>query len=166
MNVMSDERGFLHIYLMGMFAIGCVIMFAIMLGTFASARQNAVTAYSWLIEAGDFTANEAAMNGITSANYQTASEVETYFENSYSGITQTRQSGSDFTPAAGSPFPGPIILTSFTQYSQGEALPNNEGTANEDGFLVSMNVPVLSVVFPYVGQEPEIIVPMSYYIAL
>lgn len=164
MNIMSDEQGFLHIYLMGMFAIGCVIIFAMLLATIAGARNNAVATYSWFIEASDFTTNEAVMSGITSANYQTASEVETFFENSFSGMTQTSFSGNEFTPAAGSSFPGPITLTDFTPYSQGSGLPNG-AIAGADGFWISIKAPVLAVVFPFAGLE-SLNVPMAYYAIL
>lgn len=76
---LRDERGFVHIYLMGLFSMVCVIILAMMLATFAGARKNAVAAYSWLTEAADFAAHTAVMNGVTAADYEDAPQVETYF---------------------------------------------------------------------------------------
>ena len=164
---LRDERGFVHIYLMGLFSMVCVIVLAMMLATFAGARKNAVAAYAWFTEAADFAAHTAVINGVTAANYEDAPQVETYFTDSFSGITQTCFSGGEFVPGAGSPFLVPIAFNEsggFTPYNQGDTLPDGS-TAGADGFLINVTVPVFVGSFPFVGQQ-SINVPMSYYAEL
>ena len=163
MQIIRDERGFLHIYLLSIFATGCVVFFFMMLATFAGVMKNATATYSWLEEAGDFTAHTADANDLVSSSYEDVSQVETVFENNFGGMTNTNFSGSSFNPATGSPFPAPVDLTAFEYYSQGEQLPDGS-TAGEAGYWISVSVPILVAKFPY--YDLPITIQMHYYAEL
>jgi hypothetical protein len=127
-------------------------------------RKNAVAAYSWFEEAGDFATYTAAIDGVSTASDDTTPQVRGYFDTLFSGITQTTANGNEYDPAAGSPFKGPIELTGFTPYNQGATLPNGS-QANADGYWISATVPVFVGTVPFVGLQ-TVNVPMSYYAQL
>jgi hypothetical protein len=164
MQLVNDERGFLDIYLMGIFLIGSIIMFSVLLATAAVCRQNAIASYSCFTEAADFAIHTAMMNDIYAANDEDSSQVETYFTDSFDNVAQTTYSDNAFTPQSGSPFPGNIQMNTLAPYSQGSALPNGT-TASEDGFWISLSVPVLVGNVPLVGQT-SVPVTMNYFAEL
>jgi hypothetical protein len=164
MNVIQDERGFLDVYLLGIFFIFATILLAILLATAAGARKNAVASYSWFTEAADYAAHTAAMNGLTTANNENAPYVEQYFNDSFASITQTSNSGNEFEPQGGSPLQGNIQITGFTPYGAGSVLPNG-ASAKADGYWISITVPVLSANLPFIGNQ-NVNVPMGYFAEL
>jgi hypothetical protein len=163
-NIVDDERGFLDLYILCLFSIGCIIIFSMMLATFAGAKKNATAAYSWFTEASDYTAHTAVMNGITTANDENSPYVRQYFDGAFTGITQTTANGNEYDPQTGSPFLEPVELTGFTPYQQGDILPNGN-TAGVDGYWIAITVPVFVGTFPFAGQQ-SINVPMGYFAEL
>jgi len=133
---LNDERGFLHIFLLCIMTIFLVVIFGMMMATFAGAEKEASTTYSWLIEAGDYAAHTAVMNGMTTANDENAPYVEQYFNTAFSNITQNTVSWT---------------LTSFTPSGQ--------------GYQIAISAPVFVGSFPLIGQQ-NINVPMSYFAEL
>jgi len=164
MQLLNDERGFLGIYLTGLFLIGAVIIFSVLLTIAAVCRQNALASYSYFTEAADFAMHTAVMNGYSAANDEDAPQVETYFTDSFSSVAHTSYCCNLFTPQPGSPFPGTIQINSFAPYSQGGSLPN--GTlARADGFWISLNIPVSVGNVPLV-EQPNYPITMNYYAEL
>ena len=164
MDIIHDERGFLDLYLLGILIIFATLLLSVLLALACGARKNAVASYGWFTEAADYAAHTAVLNGITAANDENAPYVEQYFDDSFSGITQTSYSGNEFTPQAGSPFKGNIQINSFTPYNAGATLPDST-RAGADGYWISIEVPVLVATVPYAGPQ-SVGVPMSYFAEL
>jgi hypothetical protein len=148
-----DERGFLDIYILTVFAVFVVILFGLLGATIVTVRKNAVATYMYLHEAGEFAVRSANMNGIiTDTTSQDAAlpQVEQYFEAGFSSLTNTTFSSGGF---AGSSYPGPIDLDPIAPESVGDSLPDGS-TASQPGYLISINVPVLNEAkLPLIGKE-------------
>ncbi len=163
-----DERGFLDIYMLTIFAVFVVIVFGMLGATIVAVRKNAVETYRYLHEAGEFAVRSANMGGIiTDTTSQDAAlpQVEQYFEAGFSSLTSTTLISDEFT---GSPYPGPIDLDPIVPESVGDSLPDGS-TAGQPGYLISLNVPVLNEAkLPLIGTEftGNLYVPMWYFATL
>jgi hypothetical protein len=145
MRPINDERGFLDIYLMGIFTIGVIIVFSVLLTAAAICRQNAVASYSCFTEVADFATRTAVMNGYTGAT--DAPQVGLYFKDSFTGA-------GTFNPNSG-----------CVWCAQGTPLPNGT-TSRADGYLFTLSaVPVLIGNIPLIGPV-TVPITMSYYAEL
>ena len=101
-----DERGFLDIYMLTIFAVFVVIVFGMLGATIVAVRKNAVATYMYLHEAGEFAVRSANMGGIitdTTSQDTALPQVEQYFEAGFSSLTSTTLISDEFT---GSLIPG------------------------------------------------------------
>jgi hypothetical protein len=148
-----DERGFLDIYILTIFAVFVVILFGLLGATIVAVRKNAVETYMYLHEAGEFAVRSANMGGIiTDTTSQDAAlpQVEQDFEAGFGSLTNTTFISDEF---AGSLYPGPITLNYIDSESTGDSLPDGS-TASQPGYLISINVPVLNEAkLPLIGKE-------------
>jgi hypothetical protein len=163
-----DERGFLDIYLLTIFAVFVVIVFGLLGATIVTVRKNAVETYMYLHEAGEFAVRSANMSGIiTDTTSQDAAlpQVEQYFEAGFSSLTNTTYTSDEFS---GSRYPGAITLNYLDSESAGDSLPDGS-TASQPGYLIGIDVPVLNEAkLPLIGQEftGNLDVPMWYFATL
>ncbi len=163
-----DERGFLDIYILTIFAVFVVIVFGMLGATIVAVRKNAVETYMYLHEAGEFAVRSANMSGIiTDKTSQDAvlPQVEQYFEAGFGSLTNTTFTSNEF---AGSSYPGPITLNYIDSESTGDSLPDGS-TASQPGYLIGINVPVLNEAnLPLIGKEftGNLDVPMWYFATL
>jgi|GEM_PF-1787054 hypothetical protein len=163
-----DERGFLDIYILTIFAVFVVIVFGLLGATIVAVRKNAVETYMYLHEAGEFAVRSANMGGIiTDTTSQDAAlpQVEQYFEAGFSSLTNTTFTSDEF---AGSSYPGPITLNYIDSESAGNSLPDGS-TASQPGYLIGISVPALNEAkLPLIGKEftGNLDVPMWYFATL
>ena len=163
-----DERGFLDIYILTIFAVFVVIVFGLFRATILAVRKNAVDTYMYLHEAGEFAVRSANMGGIiTDTTSQDAAlpQVEQYFEAGFSSLTNTTFTSDEF---AGSSYPGPITLNYIDSESAGNSLPDGS-TASQPGYLIGISVPALNEAkLPLIGKEftGNLDVPMWYFATL
>jgi hypothetical protein len=148
-----NERGFLDIYILTIFALFVVILFGLLGATIVAVRKNAVETFMYLHEAGEFAVRSANMSGIiTDATSQDAAlpRVEQYFEAGFSNLTNTTFAGDQF---AGATYPGPISLGYIDPESAGDHLPDGSMTS-QPGYLIGIDVPVLNEAkLPLIGKE-------------
>ena len=146
-----------------LFAIFLVIAIGVLSATAVSARKNAVATYMWLGEAGDYAARCVEMSGLADSSSANAGYARQYFDAGFSNITETAGSGDEYVPREGSPYPAPIRLTEFEPVNPGDQVPG--GAADQQGYLIAVEAPVLSVSLPLIGSQ-SIEVPMKYYAVL
>jgi len=148
-----DERGFLDIYILTIFAVFVVIVFGMLGATIVAVRKNAVATYMCLHEAGNFAVQSANMGGIindTTSQDTALPQVEQYFEAGFESLTNTSFSSDQFT---GPPYPGPIVLNSIVPVNTGDSLPDGD-VAGKPGYLFSISAPVLNEAnLPLIGKE-------------
>lgn len=161
--LLQNNGGFMDVYLLTMFIILNLIIFAVLGATAFAARKNAVATYMWLGEAMDCAVQAANMEGTFDNSPIHTDLVRQYFDAVFSDMTGTSASGDSFTPLSGSPYPGPIRLTEFTPVNVGDPVPG--GSARQPGYLVSVVVPVLDIKLPLIGHQ-YLEVPMRYFSVL
>ncbi|MGI9951355.1 hypothetical protein V3F56_03250 [Moorellaceae bacterium AZ2] len=154
-----DQRGFLEVYMLVIFAVMALTVFAVLSGIAFGAKKNADVVYQMLGEAVDFAGRAASMD--VGGNLQSAEHLaRQYFVAAFSRMTGTTFNGTNFVPSGSSPIKAPATLVEFRYVRPGEAVPG--GTARQPGFMATVNVPVLVGNVPFIGPQ-FLDVRMRYY---
>jgi hypothetical protein len=159
-NLLNREEGFITIPLLTIMFVIIFAVFAVLSGVAFGARKTAVATYQWFGEAMDFAAYAANREGVINNTSINADKGRKYFEVAFARMTNTTLRGSSFYPQGASPYPGPIVLNSFTLVLPGMPVPY--GIAREPGFMATISVPVWGGNLPFVGTQ-YLSVPMRYF---
>ncbi|MBE3582129.1 MAG: hypothetical protein IMW96_10960 [Thermoanaerobacteraceae bacterium] len=156
---LKDQRGFLEVYMLVIFAVMALSAFAVLSGIAFGAKKNADAVYQMLGEAVDFAGRAASID--VGGDLESAEPfARQYFIVAFSRMTGTTFSGTSFVPSGSSPIKAPAVLQEFRYVRPGEAVPG--GTARQPGFMATVNVPVLWGDVPFIGPQ-FIDVRMRYY---
>lgn len=159
-NLLNQEEGFITIPLLTIMFVIIFAVFAVLSGVAFGARKTAVATYQWFGEAMDFAAYAANKEGVINNTPINADKGRRYFEVAFARMTNTTLRGSSFYPQGASPYPGPIVLNSFTLVQPGMPVPY--GIAREPGFMATINVPVWGGNLPFIGTQ-YLSVHMRYF---
>lgn len=148
--MLRDQRGFLEVYLLVLFAVMALSAFAVLAGIVFGAKKNADVVYQILGEAIDFAGRAASRD--TGGNFEAGeSRARQYFVLAFSRMTNTTFNGTSFVPSGPSPIKAPAVLEEFRYVRPGESVPG--GIARQPGFMATLNVPVLLGNVPFLGPQ-------------
>ncbi|MCG0278952.1 MAG: hypothetical protein L5656_10605 [Thermanaeromonas sp.] len=157
--MLRDQRGFLEVYLLVLFAVMALSAFAVLTGIAFGAKKNADVVYQMLGEAVDFAGRAASRD--TGGNLEGSEHLaRQYFVLAFSRMTQTTFNGTSFVPVGPSPIKAPAVLEEFRYVRPGEPVPG--GIARQPGFVATVNVPILLGNVPFIGPQ-FLDVRMRYY---
>ncbi len=147
---MRDQRGFLEIYLLTLFAVAALSVFALLTGVAFGAKKNADVVYQMVGEAIDFAGRAASRD--TGGNLESAETLaRQYFALAFSRMTGTTFNGSSFVPSGSSPIKGTATLEDFRYVKSGDPIPG--GRASVPGFMATLKVPILVGSVPFIGPQ-------------
>jgi hypothetical protein len=156
---LKDQRGFLEVYLLVIFAVMALSAFAVLSGIVFGAKKNADVVYQMVGEALGF-ASVSASKDIGGNLEAGESRARQYFVLAFSRMTNTTFNGTSFVPSGPSPIKAPAVLEEFRYVRPGEPVPG--GTARQPGFIATLNVPVFLGNVPFIGPQ-FLDVRMRYY---
>ncbi|WP_190259046.1 hypothetical protein [Pelotomaculum schinkii] len=141
---LSNEKGFISIFALGLFLTGVMVMLFIVSIVSAGVMKNAYKYHHDIRAAMDFAVFADNMNGATTGTVQLDPQnAGQYFISAYSLITGTTYGSGQFI---GGSFSAPVVLEGLTPINPGDPLPNKFGGLNgiavQPGYFVTMNVPV------------------------
>lgn len=156
---MKDQRGFLEVYLLTIFTVIALTVFAVLAGVAFGAKKNADVVYQMVSEAIGFATVAASRD--TGGNLEQAEYLaRQYFALAFSRMTGTTFNGSSFVPSGFSPIKAAATLEDFRYVKPGDPIPG--GRASVSGFMATLRVPILVGNVPFVGPQ-YIEVPMRCY---
>ncbi|GAF24707.1 biopolymer transport proteins [Moorella thermoacetica Y72] len=148
--VMRDQRGFLEIYLLTLFTVAALSVFALLAGVAFGAKKNADVVYQMVGEAIDFASRAASRD--TGGNLESAETLaRQYFALAFARMTGTAFNGSSFVPSGASPIKAAAALEDFRYVKPGDPIPG--GRASVPGFMATLKVPILVGNVPFVGPQ-------------
>lgn len=147
---MKDQRGFLEVYLLTIFTVIALTVFAVLAGVAFGAKKNADVVYQMVSEAIGFATVAASRD--TGGNLEQAEYLaRQYFALAFSRMTGTTFNGSSFVPSGASPVKAAAALEDFHYVKPGDPIPG--GRASVPGFMATLRVPVLVGNVPFVGPQ-------------
>ncbi|WXJ95315.1 hypothetical protein MCACP_17990 [Neomoorella carbonis] len=148
--VVKDRRGFLEIYMLSLFTVVALSVFAVLTGMAFGAKKNADVVYQMVGEAIDFAGRAASRDA--GGNLESAETLaRQYFTLAFSRMTGTTFNGSSFVPSGFSPIKAAATLEDFRYVKPGDPIPG--GRASVPGFMATLKVPILVSNVPFVGSQ-------------
>jgi len=140
--VIKNEDGFIETYVLTVYLIVILTIFAFILGLGVGMWKEASAKYMWFAEAMDFAAQAANKTGDLEEVVLNRDLARSYFVNTMDEMV------------------GEYRLDSF--YAVGPGCPVPNGTARNPGYVATITVPVFEAKVPLIGTQ-QVKIPMRYF---